>query len=629
VPEWSFKRKLISGVIVICLLAVVSSGVSLFASQMLVGRVETAATGEVEDLEDLEDARSMQVIGVRYVANSNKTLLAGGPEFASSVRDGSALLRARAGDLRARVTGPNARSLVDEILAAQRILHGAVERALAAPGFSRGSTTVDDAEAVRVPGDRLDRALTALVAHLEEERAARLAVAHLAVGRARVVLSIITAATILLIVILCVLLIVALNRSYRKQTTARERAEHGQSLARYSLTEAESTSRLKDEFLATVSHELRNPLAPILTWTQLLRSGTLDGEKSRRALEVIERNVVSQTQLIDDLLDASRVVSGKFRLDVRPIELLPLIKDAVESQTPAYEAKQIRLKLVLDERAGPISGDSERLRQVMWNLIANAIKFTPRGGRVQVVLQRAESHVEVSVSDNGIGIEPEFLPHVFEAFQQGMGGSKRRHGGLGLGLSIARHIVELHGGEISAFSDGPGLGSIFTVKFPLLATTSRNREPAQRHPIARDSLSEHHTGRLDDLRVLIVEDEESARESLMELFGATGAEVRSAGSASEAMEVFEAWQPNVLVSDIAMPDEDGYSLIRRIRLRPAHLGGGVPALALTAYAKIEDRVTILTAGFQMYLSKPANPNELIAVVGSLAKRASGNNGVTP
>jgi CheY-like chemotaxis protein len=265
----------------------------------------------------------------------------------------------------------------------------------------------------------------------------------------------------------------------------------------------------------------------------------------------------------------------------------------------------------------------------MWNLIANAIKFTPRGGRVQVVLQRAESHVEVSVSDNGIGIEPEFLPHVFEAFQQGMGGSKRRHGGLGLGLSIARHIVELHGGEISAFSDGPGLGSIFTVKFPLLATTSRNREPAQRHPIARDSLSEHHTGRLDDLRVLIVEDEESARESLMELFGATGAEVRSAGSASEAMEVFEAWQPNVLVSDIAMPDEDGYSLIRRIRLRPAHLGGGVPALALTAYAKIEDRVTILTAGFQMYLSKPANPNELIAVVGSLAKRASGNNGVTP
>jgi CheY-like chemotaxis protein len=196
-------------------------------------------------------------------------------------------------------------------------------------------------------------------------------------------------------------------------------------------------------------------------------------------------------------------------------------------------------------------------------------------------------------------------------------------------MPSARHIVELHGGEISAYSDGPGLGSRFTVKFPLLATISKYSEPSRRHPIARDSLSDYHMGRLDDVRVLIVEDEENAREALVELFGTTGAEVRSAGSATEAIAVLEAWQPNVLVSDIAMPEEDGYSLIRKIRLRPAHLGGGVPALALTAYGKIEDRVTILTAGFQMYLSKPANPNELIAVVGSLAKRASGNNGVTP
>ncbi len=625
-PEWSFQRKLISGVIVICLLAIVSSGTSLVASRMLIASVETASTGESRDL---ADARALQLIGVRYVADARDCLLAGGREFASAARDGSALLRGRAGLLRARITNPEDRALLDEILAAERTHQDAFERALVTPGFRGGSSAASGTEVLRDAGDLIDRSLTALVAHLEAARVARLEAARTAVSRARILLSVITVATVLLMALLCLLLIAALNRSYRQQTIARKLAERGQSQARTSLSEVEEASHLKDEFLATVSHELRNPLAPILTWTQLLRGGTLDEEKSRRALEVIERNVLSQAQLIDDLLDVSRVVSGKFRLDVRPVDLLPLIKGAVESQIPASDAKQIRLRLVLDERAGLISGDSERLSQVMWNLISNAIKFTPKGGRVQVVLQRAESHVEVSVSDSGIGIAPEFLPHVFEPFRQGVDGSMRRHGGLGLGLSIVRHIVELHGGEISAFSDGPNLGSRFTVKFPLLATITKDNEPARRHPIAGDSLGDHQLGRLDGVRVLIVEDEASARESLLELFTASGAEVRGAGSAAEAMGVFETWPPNVLVSDIAMPDEDGYSLIRRIRMRPTRRGGDVPALALTAYAKIEDRVTILAAGFQMYLSKPANPNELIAVVRSLARRRDHEDGAAP
>ena len=257
----------------------------------------------------------------------------------------------------------------------------------------------------------------------------------------------------------------------------------------------------------------------------------------------------------------------------------------------------------------------------MANLISNAIKFTPKGGRVQVVLQRAESHVEISVGDSGIGIESGFLPHVFEPFRQATGGSMRRHGGLGLGLSIVRHIVELHGGEINAHSEGAGLGSKFTVMFPLLATgVGEVRDPARRHPIARDTLSDLHLARLDGIRVLIVDDEPSASEALLVLFKSCGSEARAAGSAAEALDVLDAWPPDVLVSDIAMPGEDGYSLIRKIRLRTPERGGFIPAVALTAYAKIEDRVTILAAGFQMYLSKPADPNELVAVVGSLARR---------
>ncbi len=383
----------------------------------------------------------------------------------------------------------------------------------------------------------------------------------------------------------------------------------------------EAASHLKDEFLATVSHELRNPLAPILTWTQLLRSGTLDEEKTRRALEVIERNVMSQAQLIDDLVDVSRVVSGKFRLDVRPIDLVPVIKAAADSQVPASDAKQIRLQLVLDERAGLISGDSERLQQVMWNLISNAIKFTPKGGRVQVVLQRAESHVEVSVSDSGVGIDAEFLPHVFEPFRQGTGGSMRRHGGLGLGLSIVRHIVELHGGEITrserrpaarldvhgqvpAAGDGAGdrRAGAPAPDRPRHARRHPSRAPG-RHPRAgRGRRAERERGAAGAVRLL------RRRRADRRLGGRGARRVRRLAARRPGLRHRHARGGRLL----AHPHDPAAS---------PEQGGAVPAVALTAYAKIEDRVTILGAGFQMYLSKPADPNELVAVVSSLADAA--------
>ena len=618
-PEWSFQRKLITGVIVICMLAILTSVASLIASRVLIANMATVEAGEGQEL---SDAREMQRLGVKNVSDVRICLLTGGSEFASAVRAGSSQMRDLAAQLRLRMTDSTSVALLDAIVAAERAHQDVFVTALAGPGTPRGSALDRYAEPLRASGTRLEQALATLVMHIESTRLPTVARARAAVLRAEALVMIIAIVTVLLLVALCLLLIAALNRSYRLQTTARHVAEHGQARANTALSEVEAASHLKDEFLATVSHELRNPLAPILTWTQLLRSGTLDEEKTKRALEVIERNVNSQAQLIDDLVDVSRVVAGKFRLDVRPIDLVPVIKAAADSQSPASDAKHIRLQLVLDERAGLISGDSERLQQVMWNLISNAIKFTPKGGSVQVVLQRSESHVEIAVSDSGAGIESDFLPHVFEPFRQGTGGPMRRHGGLGLGLSIVRHIVELHGGEITAFSEGLDHGSKFTVKFPLLSTAQEKGEPLRRHPIAGDALASVHLGRLDGIRVLVVDDEPSANEALLVLFSSCGAEVRGAGSAAQALVVFEAWRPDLMVSDIAMPGEDGYALIRKIRERPRERGGAVPAVALTAYAKVEDRVSILHAGFQMYLSKPADPNELVAVVASLAKRAT-------
>jgi signal transduction histidine kinase/ActR/RegA family two-component response regulator len=608
---------LITGVGVICLLVVLTSVGSLLMSRMIIASVANVA---VQRSNDLADVRALQLAGARNISDVQSVLLTGADDAAIAAIAGSTRIRERIAHLRTRVTDAEGIALLDGVAAAERDHRDAYEQTLQLRAAGGRTVPPTYPALVQIRGVDLDHALAGLVSHVEASQLRELSSSQAAMGRAQTLLIVITLVTILLLVLLCAFTLSGLERSFRFQQNARALAEQGQSEARVTLSEVEAVSHLKDEFLATVSHELRNPLAPILTWTQLLRSGTLDPEKTARALEVIERNVNSQTRLIDDLVDVSRVVAGKFRLDVRPIDLVPVIRSAAESLSPASTAKQIRVQLVLDERTGMVTGDSERLQQVMSNLISNAIKFTPKEGSVQVVLQRAESHVEIVVSDTGIGIDPVFLPHMFEPFRQGTGGPMRRHAGLGLGLSIVRHIVELHGGEIFASSGGLNLGSKFTVKLPLLAMSRSGAEAVRVHPTVGDRIADAGPGRLDGIRVLVVDDEPSASEALLALFGSCGAESRIADSSAEAYAMFGSWRPDVVVSDIAMPGEDGYSLIRKIRLLPVDTGGNVPAVALTAYAKIEDRVTILSAGFQMYLSKPANPNELVAVVGSLARR---------
>lgn len=382
---------------------------------------------------------------------------------------------------------------------------------------------------------------------------------------------------------------------------------------------AEEADRAKDQFLAMVSHELRNPLSPILAWSRMLKLGTLDPSKHADAYTAIERNATAQAQLIEDLLDVSRIVSGKLRLDVRPASLAGVIEAAVESLRPSADAKRIRLQLTLDPRAGMVLGDADRLQQVVWNLASNAIKFTPKGGRVQVALERVNSHLEISVSDTGQGIDRNSLLHVFDRFWQGETGSARRQGGLGLGLAIVRHLVESHGGEVTAHSDGPGRGSCFTVKLPVMVTTEHVKDLERRHPVAADAPPAGALPRLDGVAVLVVDDEPDSNEMVQALLVSCGAEVRVAASAAQALDVLDRWRPQLLLSDIGMPGEDGFALIRQVRQRPAERGGDVAAIALTAYARVDDRVKILTAGFQMHVTKPVDPTELATVVATVAR----------
>ncbi len=391
--------------------------------------------------------------------------------------------------------------------------------------------------------------------------------------------------------------------------------------------EAERTSRMKDEFLATLSHELRTPLNAILGWTQVLRDGHADAEDLAHGLGTIERNARAQTQIIEDLLEMSRIISGKVRLDVQRIDLAPVVQASIETVLPAAEAKGVRLQVILDPAARPVSGDPNRLQQVFWNLLSNAIKFTPRGGRVQVILERVNSHLEVVVNDSGEGIAPEFLPHVFDRFRQADASTTRRHGGLGLGLAIAKQLVELHGGSVRVHSDGPGQGTTFRVLLPLtvLHPVPDPGEEDRCHPRAdTNSLSvASELINLAGVRVLVVDDEADARSLVKRLLEDRQASVRTAGSATEAMDLIRSERPDVLVSDIGMPEEDGYSLIRRVRaLGPEH-GGSIPALALTAYARSEDRLKTIMAGFQIHVAKPVDTVELLALVASLAGRTGG------
>ena len=390
--------------------------------------------------------------------------------------------------------------------------------------------------------------------------------------------------------------------------------------------EAERNGKLKDEFLATLSHELRTPLNAILGWSQILK-GTTDVGDLLEGLEVIDRNARAQAQIIDDILDMSRIISGKLRLEVQPVDLAAVVQAALDTVRPAARAKEIELRTLVDPVAGPVNGDPNRLQQVFWNLLSNAVKFTPKGGRVQVTLQRVNSGVEVSIVDNGEGIEPNFLPHVFDRFRQADASTTRRHGGLGLGLAIVKQLVELHGGEVQAQSRGRGEGSRFILSLPVTVIhNATDTHPAIReHPDADSGSDRDATplacDHLIGVEVLVVEDDPDSAQMVRRLLVGCGATVRLAGSAVEAMEQIKRAIPRVLVSDIGMPGEDGYALIRRIRLLPPNEGGQVRAVALTAYARVSDRVRALEAGFQMHIAKPVDPLELVTTIAALAKSA--------
>jgi PAS domain S-box-containing protein len=382
----------------------------------------------------------------------------------------------------------------------------------------------------------------------------------------------------------------------------------------------QDASRLKDEFLATLSHELRTPLNAVLGYARMLRAGVVGADKQARAVETIERNATSLTQIVEDVLDISRIVSGKIRLQVEPVDLPAIVGNAVEALSPAADAKGVRIETVLDPNAGPVSGDPERLQQVLWNLLSNAVKFTGRGGRVQVRLARVSSHVELSVADTGVGIAPEFLPHVFERFRQADASTARERGGLGLGLSIARQLAEMHGGTIDAASGGLGQGSTFTLKLPLMIVhpgSIHGPAPIRQAATAAAGIA---AADLRDVHVLAVDDDADAAALLAELLEGAGARVRTAASAEEALRVIDTELPQVVVSDLGMPRVDGFQLIERIRSHPNPLVRRLPAAALTAYARSEDRVKALRAGFQIHLAKPIDPTELVAAVAALARR---------
>ena len=387
--------------------------------------------------------------------------------------------------------------------------------------------------------------------------------------------------------------------------------------------QAEESSRLKEEFLATISHELRTPLSAILGWTRMLRLGQLSNENVTKALETIERNARAQAQLVDDLLDVSRIITGKLRMDVRPADPHSFIDAAVEAVMPAADAKGVRLQKVVDTGLLSIPGDPVRLQQVVWNLLSNAIKFTPRGGRVQIRSERVNSHLEIVVSDTGQGIAADFLPHVFDRFRQADQKTSRQHGGMGLGLAIVRHLVELHGGTVQASSDGEGKGATFTVVLPIAPIYQVDSSGGRVHPGARNLLPQDDpTDRLDGLTILVVDDEPDTRELLKQGLEYCGAQVRVAGSAAEAIDALNASVPDILISDIGMPVTDGYDLIRQVRRLPAARGGKVAAIALTAYTRIEDRLQALRAGYDMHVPKPAELTELVTVAASVARRNS-------
>ena len=413
------------------------------------------------------------------------------------------------------------------------------------------------------------------------------------------------------------------NQELKKEIRVREWAQQERArllvLEQTARKQAEEANRMKDEFLATLSHELRTPLNAILGWVQVLRTGKLDAAAGSRALETIERNSRAQAQLIADLLDVSRIITGKLRLELQPVELSRIIEAALEGVRPAADAKAIDLAVSLAPLESPVLGDGDRLQQVIWNLLSNAIKFTPRSGRVEVRLMESRLNAVIEVRDSGIGIRPDFLPYVFDRFRQAESTLTRSHGGLGLGLSIVRHLLELHGGTVEVESEGEGEGATFRVSLPLRDAADEKVADGRRPSPAAEGVW-NQPDLLKGLRVLVLEDEADSRDLLTMALEQCGAEVSAFASVPEALASFAAAEPDVIVSDIGVPFEDGYSFIRKVRSRPRTEGGSVPAAALTAYARAEDRQQALEAGFQAHLAKPVDPSELIAAVARLAGR---------
>jgi PAS domain S-box-containing protein len=407
-----------------------------------------------------------------------------------------------------------------------------------------------------------------------------------------------------------------------KDVTARKQEEEERERLLKSAQEArrtaEEASRLKDEFLAIVSHELRTPLNSILGWTQMFRRQPLDNSIVERAFETIERNARAQNQLIEDLLDVSRIISGKVRLDIQPVKLTEIIEAALDSLRPAADARKISLRTILDEKIEPVSGDADRLQQIIWNLLSNAIKFTPHGGKVEVRLEQKNSHAQIIVADTGKGIERDFLPFVFDRFRQADSSSKRQYGGLGLGLSIVRQLTELHGGSVAVFSEGEGKGATFTVVLPL--TSNIRRHEYQKAPTADKNGFSQNALTLAGTKVLLVDDDEDTRILLSMLLEQSSAAVKTASSVSEALEFLEAEAFDLLISDIEMPQQDGYDLIKFVRSMPQKRN--IPAIAVTAYARNEDRLRAISYGYDMHVPKPVESAELLTIIESLVGRKS-------
>ena len=384
--------------------------------------------------------------------------------------------------------------------------------------------------------------------------------------------------------------------------------------------ELQEANRLKDEFLATLSHELRTPLNAILGYARMLRAGIVPADRQPRAVETIERNAKSLTQIVEDVLDVSRIISGKLRLDIQMVDLTGVVRQAVDTVLPAADAKGIRIETAIDGKLAPISGDPERLQQIVWNLMSNAVKFTGRGGRIDVRLERVGSQAEIVVADSGIGISADFLPHIFERFRQADSGSNRQRGGLGLGLAISRQLVEMHGGTIHASSGGAGLGSTFRVSLPI---TISQRDSASSFVGSDGALAPQLRSSLQGVSVVAVDDDRDAIELVRDILESGGAQVTTASSAPEALDLLQRLHPDVLVADLGLPLVDGFDLIKRVRALDDPVARGVPAAALTAYARSEDRSKALRSGYQMHLAKPIDPAELIAAVVALVQRPRG------